>query len=206
MNWLTTTNWSQGSQEISWKMKQKPGKTLHPAGQRHWAPGKRKDSSWGCPSAIRPWRLKRLPERDHRSPEAQCSCRCLPSEWPQERRSVGKGLIHKERKETNEMACDIYFPLTLFRKTPKGKGFKSQKCKYFYKIYVLVLFWPLTKRWQLVYLICKLYMIFFALLNTLPVYPALCRWLYEEGEFPPDSSKESKRIENSGNNMLTFWL
>lgn len=71
----------------------------------------------------------------------------LPSEWPQERSSEGKCFIHKERKETNEMACDIFFPLTLFRKTLKGKGLKSQKCKYFYKVYVLVLFWHLTKRW-----------------------------------------------------------
>lgn len=60
-------------------------------------------------------------------PRSTEQLRCLPSEWPQERSSEGKCFIHKERKETNEMACDVYFPLTLFRKTPKGERVEKPK-------------------------------------------------------------------------------
>lgn len=160
MNWLTRTNWSQGSQEISWEMKHKPGKTLHPAGQRHRAPGKRKDSSLGHHSAICPWRLKGLPGRDHRSPEAQSSCGASLQNGRRKgalRESVS--FTKKEKKQTKWPVTSTFLSLSS-EKPQRGKGLKSQKYKYCYNVHVLVLLWHLTKRWQLVYLICNLYLIF----------------------------------------------
>lgn len=158
MNWLTRTKWSQGSQEISWEMKHKSGKTLHPAGQWHRAP--EKDSSLGHHSAICPWRLKGLPGRDHRSPEAQSSCGASLQNGRRKgalRESVS--FTKKEKKQTKWPVTSTFLSLSS-EKPQRGKGLKSQKYKYCYNVHVLVLLWHLTKRWQLVYLICNLYLIF----------------------------------------------